>query len=76
MIMKNWKTTVSGIGTACMAALAAISAAPAELGEASTVLPPEWKAPIFKASILAAFILRVIHSCVAQDAKKEEPKLP
>lgn len=67
--MRNWKTTLSGIGVAFMSALAAIAALPYQLGDMSTIIPPAWKARVTAAAITAAFILRVINSMATADVK-------
>jgi hypothetical protein len=67
--MKNWKTTVSGIGTAVFATLTALAALPYQMGEVATIIPPGYKEKIFIASAFAAFALKVWNSVAQQDAK-------
>ena len=51
----NWKTVSAGI----TALLVGLSAAPYELGDVATIIPPEWKARLFTLSIISTFLLRV-----------------
>lgn len=66
--MKNWKTTLSELGVAITAGLAALAAAPAQLGDVSTILPEKYKSYIFATGLIAAFLLRVIKGSVTADA--------
>lgn len=72
--MTNWRTTLSGIGAAAMAALGGIAALPYQLGDVALIIPPEWKARVTVASIVAAFVLRVIQSVVSADKAATQPK--
>jgi hypothetical protein len=63
----NWKTTVSGIGTAIFAALTILAALPYELGEVAQVIPPAWKGDIVIAGMVGAFGLRVWNAVVQKD---------
>jgi hypothetical protein len=69
--MSNWKTTWSGIASAITSALTLIALAPTELGDVATIIPPEWKARVVAAGLIATFILRVIKSVSTADAKAE-----
>ena len=64
----NWRTTLTGVGTAIFSVLAALAAAPYELGELATIIPPHWKAKLFAISAGATFILRLVNAHVAKDA--------
>ena len=66
--MKNWKTTLSGIGAAIMSLLGAIAALPYSLGDVSTIIPPVCKTRVAVGGFLAAFILKAINSIVQKDA--------
>lgn len=67
--MKNWQTTVSGIGAAAFAVLTALAALPYQLGELATVIPSAYKEKIFVAAATATFILKVWNSIAQQDKK-------
>lgn len=71
--MRNWKTTLTAAGAALLSLLAALAAAPAELGDVSTILPAEYKAKIFGAAALAAFALKVINGYHQKDANPSAP---
>lgn len=66
--MKNWKTTLSGIGVASLALLNTLAILPAQLGDISTIIPEAWKTRILSVSLAAAFALRVYKSIVTADA--------
>ena len=68
--MNNWKTTLSGIGAALTSALVAIAALPYQLGDVATIIPPEWKARVVVAGLVATVILRTINAAVTKDAPK------
>lgn len=69
--MKNWKTTLSGIGAAFMSLLGALAALPYQLlspdSPLITFIAPEWKLRISVTSFLAAFVLRTINSIFQKD---------
>jgi len=69
--MNNWKTTLSGIGAALTSALTAIAALPYQLGDIATIIPPQWKARVTIAGIIATVILKSINSAVQKDAPKQ-----
>lgn len=50
-----------------MALLAALAAAPAELGDISTVFPPNWKAKIFAIGVFSAWLLKTINAALQKD---------
>lgn len=67
--MKNFFTKlIPGIATVC----AILSAAPYELGEVSTLIPPEWKPVILKASLFAYALGRFVEWV----AKTYFPEIP
>lgn len=68
LVGANWRTTLSGWGFALSGLLAALAAAPYELGAVAEIVPPEWKPVIFKVSAVAAFLLKLINASVAKDA--------
>ena len=51
---------LAGYGSIIMSLLTALAAAPYSLGEAATIIPPEWKQRVFIAGAIATLILRVI----------------
>ena len=63
----NWKTTVSGIGSAIFALLTAVSALPYTLGDIATIIPPEHKSTIFTVSAIATVLLRIWNSTQQKD---------
>lgn len=58
----NYRTTLTGIGAVIMSALAAVAALPYQLGDVSLLIPPEWKAAVFKWSMIAATALKILNS--------------
>lgn len=64
----NWRTSLSGIGAALFAALTAVAALPYQLGDVATILPPEWKPVIFKWSLIATVVLKILNSAMMKDA--------
>lgn len=69
LIGANWKTTVSGIGTAIFGLLTALAALPYQLGDIATVIPPEWKSKVVTAGIIGTVGLKIWNS-VAQKSKE------
>jgi hypothetical protein len=65
----NWRTTVTGIGTAVFSALTVLAALPYTLGEVATVIPSEWKEKVVVISATAAFILKVWNAMASKDAR-------
>jgi hypothetical protein len=63
----NWKTTVSGIGSALFAALTVLAALPDELGDISMIFPPEYKHYIVVAGLIGTTGLRIWSSLVQKD---------
>ena len=63
----NWRTTLSGWGSAIMGLLAALAAAPYQLGDIATIVPPQWKEKLFAASAIAAFLLRCVNASTQKD---------
>lgn len=63
----NWKTAVSGIGSALFASLTVLAALPYDLGGVALLIPPEWKAKVVVAGTVAAFVLRVWNSISQKD---------
>jgi hypothetical protein len=63
----NWRTTLTGLGAALSGLLAAVAAAPYELGNVAEIIPPAWKAKFFAASAIAAFILRAWNASLQKD---------
>ena len=64
----NWKTLVSGAGTAIFGALTTLASLPYTLGDIATIIPPEWKPIVFKYSLIATVILKFWNS-LAQKSK-------
>ena len=67
------KLTWQDISTAACSLLASLAVAPYELGDVALLIPPEWKAKVFFASAIAAFLLRVIKKTQSKPTV-EEPK--
>lgn len=66
--MKNWKTTISGIGTAAATLLTTLAILPYQLGDIATIIPPEYKVIVFKVGAVATVILKVWNSVATKDA--------
>jgi hypothetical protein len=65
----NWRTTLTGFGSALTALLAFLAALPHELGDVAEIFPPEWKARIAVTGALATAILRIVKSSITKDAR-------
>lgn len=63
----NWRTTISGVGTALFAGLTALAGLPYELGNVADILPPPWKPIIFKVSLVCTIALKIWNSVVQKD---------
>jgi hypothetical protein len=63
----NWRTTISGIGTAIFGLLTMLAALPYQLGDVATIIPPEYKSKVVAVGIFATFALRVWNSMVQKD---------
>ena len=63
----NWKTTVSGIGSAIFAILTTLSALPYTLGDVATIIPVEYKTKVFTVSAIATVLLRIWNSTQQKD---------
>tara|TARA_R110000868_G_scaffold68692_1_gene203107 strand:- start:508 stop:774 length:267 start_codon:yes stop_codon:yes gene_type:complete len=74
--MKNWKTTVTGIGAAFMGLLAFLASLSYQLGDIATIIPPDWKAGIAMTSAVAAFILRSLNAVVQKDRNVTGGEIP
>ncbi|MFZ4597831.1 MAG: hypothetical protein ACOYNN_04225 [Terrimicrobiaceae bacterium] len=70
--MKNWQTTISGIGAAAFSILTVLAALPYQIGDLATVIPSEYKEKVFLVSMIAAALLRVWNSVAAKDKAKGE----
>lgn len=68
--MKNNTTTWTGIGTRIAAVLAFLAAAPYQLGEIATLMPPEWKPKILAISLVSGLVLGIWNSIAQADAKQ------
>lgn len=68
--MKNWKTTLSGIGAAFMSLIGGLAAFSWDVmpPEMQSLFPPKAKGYIAIASFAAAFLLKCINSIVQKDA--------
>lgn len=71
--MKNWKTTVTGTGSAIFALLGSLALLPHTMEEIGGVkwaelFPPKVKAWITVIALGAACILKIINSVVQKDA--------
>ena len=63
----SWRTSISGMGAALTTGLTLLAGAPYALGDAATVIPPEWKARIFMWAGGATVLLQLIHARSAKD---------
>lgn len=63
----SWRSSLSAIGVAIMGLLTALAAAPYQLGDVATIIPPEWKAKLFLGSAIATFILKIINGRMTKD---------
>lgn len=63
----NWKTSLTGIGTALTSGLVALSALPYTIGDLGNIIPPEYKAKLFTGSLIATVILRIWNSILQKD---------
>jgi len=65
--MTNWKTTLTGSLGAITAALTAIAALPYSMGDIATMIPPEYKAVVFKSAFAATIALRILNAILQKD---------
>lgn len=63
----NWRTTLTGFLETTAWLLTFLAAAPYTLGEVANILPPQWKATIFKVSGIAAGLLALLNRSLAKD---------
>jgi len=63
----NWRTTITGWLETASWLLALLAGAPYTLGEVANILPPEWKATIFKISACAAGVLAFLNRSLTKD---------
>lgn len=63
----NWKTSVSGIGSALVGLLTMLAALPYDLGNIATVISPAWKGKIVTVGVVATLALRVWNSLQQKD---------
>lgn len=68
--MKNSVTTWTGIGTRIAGVLAFLAAAPYQLGDIATILPPEWKPRVLAVSIVSGLLLGIWNAFAQGDAKQ------
>ena len=72
--MKNWKTTWTSVGATLTSALTVISLIPANFPpEMQEILPPNIRAYVFTAGLVATVILRALNGLAQADAVKPEP---
>lgn len=64
----HWRTTLTGYATAITGLLTILAAAPYELGDLASIIPPEYKARLFAVGAVATFLLRIIRGHVTSDA--------
>jgi hypothetical protein len=64
----NWRTTLTGWGSAITSTLTLLAAMPYEIEELGTIIPPEWKAKVAAVGLIATFLLRLIHAGATKDA--------
>lgn len=63
----NYKTSLTGFGTAIFSLLTALSAVPYTIGDLGNIIPPEYKAKLFTVALASAFILRVWNASLQKD---------
>ncbi len=63
----NWKTSLSGIGSAIFGLLTMLAALPYDLGSIATVIPVEWKSKLVTIGVVATLVLRVWNSMLQKD---------
>lgn len=63
----NFKTSVTGIGSALFGFLTILAALPYQLGDVATIIPPNYKAKIFLWSAIATAVLRILNSLQQKD---------
>ncbi len=63
----NWKTTVSGVGTAIFSLLTILAALPDQLGDIAQIIPPDLKSKVVTVGLIATFALRVWNAYVQKD---------
>jgi hypothetical protein len=75
--MKHWRTSVTGILSSMSLALAFVAQIPYTMpGNASEIIPPEYKAFIFKSGFVAWLVLGFINSLATADSRVETPLVP
>jgi hypothetical protein len=68
--MKSQTTTWTGVSAAITGTLTVLAALPYQLGDAATIIPPDWKQGIVIAGLVATTILRIWNSVAQADEKK------
>lgn len=68
--MKNWQTTVSGIGTAVFSFLTVLSALPYSIGDLATAIPANIKQNVFLVCGGATVALKIWNAFAAADASQ------
>jgi hypothetical protein len=63
----NWQTLISGIGAAIFSLLTVLSALPYTIGEAASIIPPEWKGKVFGLCAISTAILKTWNSIQQKD---------
>ncbi len=63
----NWRTSLTGMGTALFSLLTALAAVPYTIGDLGNIIPPEYKAKLFAVALTSAFILRVWNASLQKD---------
>lgn len=63
----NYKTALTGIGTALFSVLTLLAALPYQLGDLATVIPPEWKSKVVVVGLIATTILRTLNAVYQKD---------
>lgn len=65
----NYKTSLTGIGTAIFSGLTALAALPYTIGDLGNLIPPEYKAKIFSVGLIATVVLRIWNSLLQRTRK-------
>ncbi len=63
----NWRTTISGIGTALFSSLTVLAALPYDMGDIANIFDPTWKRRITITAAVAAFALKWWNAVVQKD---------
>ena len=66
--MNDWKTTLTGIGSALTLGLTFLASLSYQFGDVADVFPPEWKKWVMLGGLLATVILKSMNAVYQADA--------